>query len=98
LARLTWTREAEVWLHEIHEFIGRDKPETALGTVQSIYQRAQVLKVFPESGYRYQSIANRHIRILLHGHYRIAYLVKDSGDIDILGVFHGALDISRFLQ
>ncbi|MBI5506369.1 MAG: type II toxin-antitoxin system RelE/ParE family toxin, partial [Deltaproteobacteria bacterium] len=30
------------------------------------------------------------------GHYRIAYLIKPDGSIDILGVFHGALDIERF--
>jgi toxin ParE1/3/4 len=33
---------------------------------------------------------------LLYGHYRIAYLIKDDGNIDILGVFHGALDIGRY--
>jgi plasmid stabilization system protein ParE len=38
----------------------------------------------------------RHVRVLLYGHYRIAYLVKDGGDIDILGVFHGALDINKY--
>jgi plasmid stabilization system protein ParE len=36
------------------------------------------------------------VRILLYGHYRITYLVRDDGDIDILGVFHGALDISKY--
>lgn len=35
------------------------------------------------------------MRILLYGHYRIVYLVKDGGNIDILGVFHGSLDITR---
>jgi hypothetical protein len=29
-------------------------------------------------------------------HYRIACLIKDDGNIDILGVFHGALDITRY--
>jgi plasmid stabilization system protein ParE len=28
--------------------------------------------------------------------YRITYLVKDDGNVDILGVFHAALDISRY--
>ncbi len=37
------------------------------------------------------------MRILLYGHYRIAYLIKDENTIDILGVFNGALDIERFL-
>jgi plasmid stabilization system protein ParE len=33
---------------------------------------------------------------LIFGHYRIAYLVKPDGNVDILGVFHGALDISKY--
>lgn len=41
--------------------------------------------------------ADRHIRIPLHGHYRNAYLIKNSDAIDILGVFHGALNIDRYL-
>lgn len=42
------------------------------------------------------AIGSRHVRILLCGHYRIAYLIKDDGNIDILGVFHGALGIGRY--
>ena len=38
----------------------------------------------------------RHVRILLHEQYRIEYLLKEDGNIDILGVFHGALDIARY--
>lgn len=60
-----------------------------------IYERAQVLKAFPEAGQRYFA-SPRDVRILLFGHYRIAYLIKEGGDIDILEVFHGALDIERF--
>jgi len=36
------------------------------------------------------------IRILLYGHYRITYLIISLEKIDILGVFHGAVDIDRF--
>jgi plasmid stabilization system protein ParE len=36
------------------------------------------------------------VRLLLYGHYRIAYLVKDNGNVDVLGVFHGALDLSKY--
>jgi plasmid stabilization system protein ParE len=46
-------------------------------------------------GHRYQA-SRRHVRILLYGHYRIAYLIRDDGNIDVLGVFHGSLDISRY--
>jgi toxin ParE1/3/4 len=37
------------------------------------------------------------IRILLYGHYRIAYLLKKDKRVEILGVFHGSLDIDRYL-
>jgi len=63
--------------------------------VQGIYERAQDLKRFPQLGSRYTA-SSRHVRVLLYGHYRIAYLIKDDGNIDILGVFHGALDITRY--
>ena len=42
-------------------------------------------------------IVDGEIRILLYGHYRIAYLVKPDL-VEILGVFHGALDIQRYIQ
>ena len=50
---------------------------------------------FPEMGRRYWA-SSRHVRILLYGHYRITYLIKDDGKIDIPGVFHGSLDISKY--
>jgi plasmid stabilization system protein ParE len=46
-------------------------------------------------GHRYWP-SSRHVRILLFGHYRIAYLIKDDGNIDVLGIFHGSLDIGRY--
>lgn len=66
--------------------------------VRGIFDKAQQLSRFPERGYRYQAAPDKHIRILLYGHYRIAYLVKTGGQVDILGIFHGALDIERYLK
>jgi plasmid stabilization system protein ParE len=42
-------------------------------------------------------VAPFHFHILLYGHYRIAYSVDEDGDVIIVGVFHGALDIERYL-
>ena len=95
MAKVKWTAEAAQWLEDIYEFIAADNPRAAAETVQGIYQRAQSLAEFPEMGERYL-MSQRHVRILLFNHYRIAYLVKDDESIDILGVFHGALDISRY--
>ena len=95
MALIAWTDEARRWLEDIFEHIAADNPQAATRTVQGIYERAQVLATFPEIGHRYQ-LSQRNVRILLYGHYRIAYLVKDDGNIDVLGVFHGSLDIARY--
>ena len=95
MAEITWTAEAQRWLENIFEYVAADNPDAAGRTVQGIYDRAQDLVSFPEMGYRYLA-TSRHVRILLYGHYRIAYLVKDDGNVDILGVFHGSLDINRY--
>jgi len=95
MAKIAWTEEAERWLDDIYGYIAGDNPVSAARTVEGIYERAQDLSAYPEMGYRYTA-PSRHVRILQYGHYRIAYLVKDDGNIDILGVFHGSLDISRY--
>lgn len=96
MAKINWTAEAEKWLYEIHDYIAEDNPRDAQQTVESIYVKAKILSEFPKLGYRYEQILDREIRILLYGHYRIAYLIKPNNEIDILGVFHGALDITRY--
>jgi toxin ParE1/3/4 len=95
MAQIAWTLEAERWLSDIYDYIALDNPVAAMETVQGIYDHAQVLTDFPEGGSRYWA-SERHVRVLLYGHYRITYLVKDDGNVDILGVFHGALDISKY--
>ena len=95
MAEIAWTEEAQRWLEDIYEYIAADNPAAAARTVERIYDRAQDLKKFPEIGQRYAT-SSRNVRILLYEHYRIAYLVKDDGNIDVLGVFHGSLDITRY--
>ena len=94
MAKLVWTEEALRWLEDIFEYIAQDNPDAAARTVQGIYERAQALLQHPEMGERYAG-SERHVRILLYEHYRIAYLVKPER-VEVLGVFHGALDISRY--
>lgn len=97
MAELNWTWEAQTWLKDIYDYIAADNPDAAARTVNGIYDEAQLLKRHPEAGYKYETDSSRTVRILLYGHYRITYLVKPDGNIDILGVFHGALDIDRYL-
>lgn len=95
MGSIAWTEEAQRWLQDIHEYIAQDNPVAADRVVRGIYDRVQVLIQHPEIGHRYRD-STRHVRVLLYGHYRIAYLVKSGEEIDILGVFHGALEIERY--
>ena len=97
MAKINWTFEAELWLKDIHDFIAKDNPNAATRVISGIYKNVQILKDFPEIGYKYKGEPESEIRILLYGHYRIAYLIRNKDNIDILGVFHGALDIERYL-
>ncbi|MCH9652211.1 MAG: type II toxin-antitoxin system RelE/ParE family toxin [Deltaproteobacteria bacterium] len=97
MGEVAWTSEAELWVKEIHDYIAQDNPSAARRTALGIYSKVQLLEQHPKMGYRYEGHRGHEIRILLYGHYRIAYRVKSGGNIDVLGVFHGALDIERYL-
>jgi len=96
MAEINWTREAEKWLLDIYEYIADDNPFAASKVISGIYAKAQKLKEFPKIGYIYRQ--EDGVRIILYGHYRITYIVKSQNEIDIIGVFHGALDMERYLK
>jgi toxin ParE1/3/4 len=97
MAELRWTEEAASWLEDIYRYIAQDNPETALRVVTSIYDKAQMLTKFPRMGHAYRREPEGEIRILTYGHYRITYMIRTNERIEILGVFHTALDIDRYL-
>jgi plasmid stabilization system protein ParE len=96
MAKIRWSNEAEQWLREIYQYIAKDNPSAAEKVVSGIYDKAQFLSEFPQLGHKYREEQEGDIRVLLYGHYRIAYIITRDY-IDILGVFHGALDIDRYL-
>jgi len=96
VAEIRWTEEALRWLEDIHDYISQDSPNAAQGVVSGIYEKTQILKDFPEIGYIYRQDGEVVVRVLLYGHYRIAYSLRTIDAVTILGVFHGALDISRY--
>ncbi len=97
MAKLTWTSEAERWLKDIYDYVAKDNPGAAENIVNKIYHKAQLLLEQPEIGYKYEHESEEEIRILLYGHYRITYVIKQNREIVILGVFHSALQIENYL-
>jgi plasmid stabilization system protein ParE len=98
VARLIWTPEARWWLREIHQYISRDSPTAAYKVVHGIYEKAHLPLTFPDIGHLHQPEKYPGVRILLYGRYRIVYQRRTDGNIYVLGVFHGALDLKRHLQ
>ncbi|RLD50826.1 MAG: type II toxin-antitoxin system RelE/ParE family toxin [Bacteroidetes bacterium] len=94
---IRWTEESYKWLQDIYTYISEDKPAAAKSVIEGIYEKSQILKTFPKIGYKYRDEPEGEVRILLYGHYRIAYIIKHE-TIEILGVFHGAMDIERYLK
>ena len=96
MAKIVWTDESLRWLHEIYDYIALDNPAAAAKTIDGIYDKVQLLAEFPEIGFRYPLPGRDDVRVLLYGHYRIAYVLAETGAIYVLGVFHAALDIDRY--
>jgi plasmid stabilization system protein ParE len=98
MAQVAWTAEAQRWLRDIHDYIAANNPAAAERVALAIYDSVRVLQEHPRLGQRYHYLTDREVRILHYSHYRIAYLIhQDTGNIDVLGVFHGALPIERYL-
>ena len=97
MVKINWTHEAQVWLRDIYSYIAIDNSDAAQRTVAGIYERVQLLKQHPRLGHRYEAEVSREVRILLYGHYRIAYLIHSEESIDVLGVFHTPLTSSGIL-
>ena len=98
MAEVVWTLEAVRWLEEIHDYIASDSPSAASKVIAGIYDKIQLLRTHPRIGQRYDPIIDREVREILYGHYRIAYLVRTEDRIEILGIFHAAMDIDRYLS
>jgi toxin ParE1/3/4 len=98
VAEIVWTLEAARCLEEIHDHIASDSPTAAHKVISGIYEKVQLLRAHPRFGQRYEPIADREVRETLYGHYRIAYFLKNEERIEILGIFHGAMDIERYLH
>lgn len=96
MAQVVWTDEARRCLQAIYEYIAEDNEPAAYRLVRALHSKAEVLKEFPEIGHRYAE--HPDIRVMLYGHYRLAYRVMPDRQVQMLGVFHGAMDIERHFK
>ena len=98
MAEIAWTLEAAQCLEDIHDYIAADSPNSAYRVASGIYEKIQLLRKFPRLGQRYERITDREVREILYGHYRIAYVLINDERVELLGIFHSAMEIERFLK
>lgn len=92
-----WTFEAKARLKDIHDYLAQHHSAAAKNVVKSIREKARILKTFPKLGAVYSGMTSREIRVIYYTHYRIAYMIVSEDRIDIIGVFHGAMDMKNYL-
>ncbi|MFA6956277.1 MAG: type II toxin-antitoxin system RelE/ParE family toxin [Thermoanaerobaculia bacterium] len=97
MVEVVWTDEARSWLRDIFDYIAASNPVAAARVIEGVLERAESLRRFPESGAPIETSSSSELRMLLYGHYRIVYRIVPAG-VEIIGVFHGALDLERRLN
>ena len=62
MPKIRWTEKAVMWLQDIYDYISEDNPSAAQKVVDGIYEKSQILKAFPNIGYKYRDEADGEIK------------------------------------
>ena len=95
--RVIWSERALERVEAIALFIARDSVDTAARWTVGLFDAAERLARFPESGKAGRDVKTPGIREMVFGAYRVFYEIGT--DVEILTVRHGsqALDEHEFL-
>ena len=88
MSQIQWTQAALDDLAGIQEYIARDSIYYAEKFVDDIFEAAERLELFPESGRMVPERNNPNLREIIFGMYRIIYRLKDHS-VCIVTVIHG---------
>jgi toxin ParE1/3/4 len=88
--KIRWAPLALKDLHEVKEYIQRDKPSAAREEAKRIRKSTERLARFPESGRTLETIPR--VREIVAGNYRVFYMIEPS-HVVILRVYHGRRNI-----
>lgn len=86
--RILWSPLAMDRVAEIAEYIALDNPSAAENWVNTVFEKVEELKKFPEIGRVVPEVNNKSIRELIYGNYRIIYRVEET-TLSVLAVRHG---------
>jgi len=96
MARLIWTEPALLDLDEIPEYIALDDFSAAQRLVGKVFERAELLESFPESGRRPPELKRTPYREIIVGPCRIFYRIEEDR-VYILYVMRGVRQLRKYL-
>ena len=97
MAQVRWTEAGSSWMERVHQSIAADSVRNADRVVESLMERVEWLGQSPLLGYRIEHDSDHHIRVLVHGHYRVVYLVEDDAVV-VVGVYHTPMNFVAYLD
>ncbi|MBA3483637.1 MAG: type II toxin-antitoxin system RelE/ParE family toxin [Pirellulales bacterium] len=96
MAKLIWTEESLAWLQDIDQFLAKTSDQAAISVLEGIIDKTEILCDHPRLGAQLIDVAEREVREVLYGRYRIIYEYLEAADaIYVLAVIHSAMDLDR---
>lgn len=99
MGKIKWTEKASQHLQSIHEYISKDSKTYATRFIKSLAHSAAKLETMPLCGRVVPEFQHPDIREVIFRNYRVVYrIVKESGDVEILAVVHGARELDKAIK
>ncbi len=96
MAEVIWTEPALLDLNDIAEYIALENIVAAKEFVQTVFDKVERLKIFPESGRIPLEIEHLNYREVVVNSCRVFYK-QDAGNVYILFVMRTERDLRKFL-
>lgn len=96
MAKVVWAERALSHLEEIGDFIAAQDPQVAVAVLQELVNAPNILADHPRIGWREEAVADREVRCLLFGHYRLVYEVVDEETARVSAILHTSRDLSDY--
>jgi len=81
MAALSLSKRASDELYEEAECLGANSPAQAKASLDAVFEKADLLRSFPELGRMVPEYRDPTIRELFYRHYRIFYSVEQAGEL-----------------
>ncbi len=86
--RIIITPDVDDDIREIYDYLSAYSLNAALGQIDVLLEKFELLKQFPRLGKAIGTLNNERLREFYIGKYRIAYYIVSDTQIDILRVHH----------